>query len=80
MTLRNYLSVVGHVAIRQMVHLDTSVYKEMKRRNALRDSKKAAAANETLNQTKNVSRRTSNISMSSTASASHSMRHKEVIN
>ncbi|XP_078041894.1 CAP-D2 condensin subunit [Augochlora pura] len=32
--------IIGHIAIKQMVHLDTSVYKELKRRDALRKLKK----------------------------------------
>ncbi|XP_046412431.1 condensin complex subunit 1 [Neodiprion fabricii] len=33
--LANLLHVVGHIAIRQMIHLDMHVYKELKRRNTL---------------------------------------------
>ncbi|XP_076661535.1 CAP-D2 condensin subunit isoform X2 [Halictus rubicundus] len=32
--------IIGHIAIKEMVHLDTSVYKELKRRDALRKLKK----------------------------------------
>ncbi|XP_076282236.1 CAP-D2 condensin subunit isoform X2 [Lasioglossum baleicum] len=32
--------IIGHIAIKQMVHLDTSIYKELKRRDALRKLKK----------------------------------------
>nr|XP_012231606.1 PREDICTED: condensin complex subunit 1 isoform X2 [Linepithema humile] len=35
--LSKLLYVVGHVAIRQMIHLDVSIYKELKRRNAVRE-------------------------------------------
>lgn len=34
--LSQLLYIVGHVAIRTMVHLDTFIYKELKRRNAVR--------------------------------------------
>ncbi|XP_076281904.1 condensin complex subunit 1-like isoform X2 [Lasioglossum baleicum] len=32
--------IIGHIAVKQMVHLDTSIYKELKRRDALRKLKK----------------------------------------
>ncbi|RLU17541.1 hypothetical protein DMN91_009776 [Ooceraea biroi] len=35
--LSKLLYIIGHIAIRQMVHLDISVYKELKRRNAVRE-------------------------------------------
>lgn len=35
--LLKLLYVIGHVAIKHMVHLDISVYKELKRRNAVRE-------------------------------------------
>jgi len=35
--LSKLLYIIGHVAIRQMVHLDVSVYKELKRRNLIRE-------------------------------------------
>lgn len=35
--LSKLLYVVGHIAIRQMIHLDMSVYRELKRRNMLRE-------------------------------------------
>ncbi|KAK0180325.1 hypothetical protein PV327_005980 [Microctonus hyperodae] len=38
--LSKLLYVIGHIAIRHMVHLDTAVYKELKRRNAIRDERK----------------------------------------
>ncbi|XP_015587406.1 condensin complex subunit 1 [Cephus cinctus] len=38
--LARLLYLVGHIAIRQMVHLDTAVYKELKRRNELREMKR----------------------------------------
>lgn len=38
--LSKLLYLVGHIAIRTMVHLDTSVYKELKRRDTIRKLKK----------------------------------------
>lgn len=38
--LSRLLYIVGHIAIRQMVYLDNAVYKELKRRNAIRELKK----------------------------------------
>lgn len=35
--LSQLLYIIGHVAIREMVHLDTFVYKELKRRNVVRE-------------------------------------------
>ncbi|XP_077268187.1 CAP-D2 condensin subunit isoform X3 [Temnothorax americanus] len=35
--LSKLLYIVGHVAIKQLVHLDVSIYKELKRRNMLRE-------------------------------------------
>ncbi|XP_011634039.1 condensin complex subunit 1 [Pogonomyrmex barbatus] len=35
--LSRLLYIIGHVAIRQLVHLDISIYKELKRRNMLRE-------------------------------------------
>lgn len=35
--LSRLLYIVGHVAIKQLVHLDVSIYKELKRRNTLRE-------------------------------------------
>lgn len=72
--LRNYMIIIGHVAIRQMIHLDTAVYKEMKRRNAVRDGKDKRVMNKSVRD----SRRDSTVSNVSTKSASHSIRNKEV--
>lgn len=43
--LAKLLFVIGHVAIRYMVHLDIAVYKELKRRNAIRDEAKGKKKN-----------------------------------
>lgn len=37
--LARLLSLVGHVALRQLVHLDLSVFGEMKRRRAIQEQK-----------------------------------------
>lgn len=34
--LSKLLYIIGHIAIRQMIHLDMSIYKELKRRDAVR--------------------------------------------
>lgn len=38
--LARFLHLIGHISIKQMVHLDTSVYKELKRRSNLRELKR----------------------------------------
>ena len=38
--LSKFLYIIGHIAIKQMVHLDTSVYKELKRRDNIRKLRK----------------------------------------
>ncbi|KOX78117.1 Condensin complex subunit 1 [Melipona quadrifasciata] len=43
--LSKLLYLIGHIAIKQMVHLDTSVYKELKRRDAIRKLKKDKESN-----------------------------------
>jgi len=35
--LSKLLYIIGHVAIKQLVHLDVSIYKELKRRNMIRE-------------------------------------------
>jgi condensin complex subunit 1 len=37
--LARLLSLVGHVALRQLVHLDVAVFGEMKRRRAIQEQK-----------------------------------------
>ena len=46
--LARFVYIIGHIAIRQLVHLDSVVYKELKRRNALRDKKKGMRNRKTL--------------------------------
>jgi condensin complex subunit 1 len=38
--ISRFLFLIGHTGIREMVYLDQSVYKELKRRNAVREKKK----------------------------------------
>lgn len=38
--ISRFLYIVGHTGIREMVHLDQTVYKELKRRNAVKEKKK----------------------------------------
>ncbi|XP_055958438.1 condensin complex subunit 1 isoform X2 [Patella vulgata] len=46
-TLTRLLSISGHVALRQLVHLDNSVFGEMKRRRAIQEDKKEKEQNKT---------------------------------
>ncbi|XP_014212154.1 condensin complex subunit 1, partial [Copidosoma floridanum] len=74
------LFLVGHVGIREMVHLDQFVYKELKRRNAVCEKKKEMRA-----RTSNVYRRksmnastTSVASMASNASSVMGSAHRSI--
>ncbi|OXU31675.1 hypothetical protein TSAR_000716 [Trichomalopsis sarcophagae] len=59
-----FLFLVGHTGIREMVHLDQSIYKELKRRNAVREKKK-----EIRSRISNIrGRKSMNISVMSTVS------------
>lgn len=59
-----FLFLIGHAGIRQMVFLDQTVYKELKRRNAVREKKK-----ELKSRVSNIRRRKSmNVSTMSTVS------------
>lgn len=64
--LSKLLHLVGHIAIREMVHLDTEIYKELKRRNNIRDLKK----------NKNINKDISKLNASSISN--RSVRNKEV--
>ena len=52
--LARLLSLVGHVALRQLVHLDVEVFGEMKRRRAIQEQKayERTPASKRPNQTK----------------------------
>ncbi|KAF7403509.1 hypothetical protein HZH68_006303 [Vespula germanica] len=69
--LSKLLHIVGHIAIREMVHLDIEIYRELKRRNNIRDLKK----NKDLN--KDNTKR--NVSISSISSCNRSVRAKEIL-
>ncbi|CAD6228059.1 GSCOCG00006332001-RA-CDS [Cotesia congregata] len=53
--LAKFLYVIGHVAVRHMVHLDVEIYNELKRRNAIRDAVKGKKKNILNNTNKNNS-------------------------
>lgn len=62
------LSVLGHIALKQLVHLDCSIFGEMKRRNAAQEAEKMGkqqgrnkegGKNRTLNNTSATARRKS---------------------
>ncbi|CAL1675876.1 unnamed protein product [Lasius platythorax] len=63
------LYLVGHIAIRQMIHLDMSVYKELKRRNAVRKTqgKSKKQASRVNSATPDIRSKSSNASVSSNA-------------
>ncbi|XP_076685668.1 CAP-D2 condensin subunit isoform X2 [Andrena cerasifolii] len=71
--LSKFLYVIGHIAIKQMVHLDTSVYKELKRRDTIRKLRKEKDSNEKTDIRK--SNRKSNVTPNS---ARQMLRNKEV--
>lgn len=76
--LSKFLYTIGHVAIKQMVHLDTSVYKELKRRDAIRKLKKEKKSNKN-NSDLNKSRISSTV-VATPNSARQILRHNEVCN
>lgn len=43
--LARFLYIIGHTGIREMVHLDQSIFKELKRRNAVVEKKKELSKN-----------------------------------
>ncbi|KAG7205865.1 hypothetical protein KM043_007797 [Ampulex compressa] len=72
--LSKFLYIIGHVAIKQMVHLDTNVYKELKRRNAVRELRKSAKSKKAVPS----SRKSRKSSVNSTpSSAGQTLRNKE---
>lgn len=74
--LSRFLYIIGHVAIRQLVYLDVSVYKELKRRNMLREmqGKKKKQMPKNTSNSKNKSSISSNVSILSNASTSSNAR------
>lgn len=77
--LSKFLYLIGHVAIKQMVHLDTSVYKELKRRDAIRKLRKEEKDSDKIDQNCSRSNRRSTDSRHATpGSARQMLRNKEV--
>ncbi|KOC65469.1 Condensin complex subunit 1 [Habropoda laboriosa] len=73
--LSKFLYLIGHIAIKEMVHLDTSVYKELKRRDIIRKLKKEK--NSDKNEKDSRRSRSSNIVGSTPNSARQILRNKE---
>ncbi|XP_057328550.1 condensin complex subunit 1 [Microplitis mediator] len=65
--LAKFLYVIGHIAVRHMVHLDVEIYKELKRRNAIRDTVKGKKKNNMNNTHSNESLSSSPASVQSSA-------------
>ncbi|XP_043285102.1 condensin complex subunit 1 isoform X2 [Venturia canescens] len=83
--LSRLLYIVGHIAIRQMVYLDNAVYKELKRRNAVRDLKKGNKSRDSVstNPSSNPGSTPLNATRKSTAtpaSARQTLRNREQMN
>lgn len=75
--LSKLLYIIGHVAVKQLVHLDVSVYKELKRRNMLREmqgKKKKQIPKNAISNNKNKASVSSNASILSNASVSSNAR------
>ncbi|XP_058809169.1 condensin complex subunit 1 [Phymastichus coffea] len=66
--LSRFLYVIGHTAIRELVLLDQSIYKELKRRNAVREKKKEVRSRISNIKNRKSSSNTSRISNMSTIS------------
>ncbi|XP_029054331.1 condensin complex subunit 1-like isoform X6 [Osmia bicornis bicornis] len=72
--LSKLLYLVGHVAIREMVHLDISVYRELKRRDVIRQLRKEKNSNK---KEKEFDRSVNSTSTSTPSSARQMIRSKE---
>ena len=46
--LTRFLFLGGHIALRQLVHLDVSVFSELRRRHTIQEAKKESAQNESI--------------------------------
>lgn len=68
------LYLVGHISIKQMVHLDTSVYKELKRRDTIRKLREEKNSNKS---NKNLDRSRRSVTPNC---ARQILRNKEVYN
>ncbi|XP_036138844.1 condensin complex subunit 1 isoform X2 [Monomorium pharaonis] len=67
--LSNLLYIIGHIAIKQLVHLDVSIYKELKRRNLLREmqGKKKKRMSKSTFSTPDIRTKSANVSTLSSA-------------
>lgn len=76
--LSRLLYIIGHVAIKQLVHLDVSIYKEQKRRNMLREmqGKKKKQTSKNRFSTPNIQARSTNMSRLSNISTSSNARNR----
>ncbi|XP_031830938.1 CAP-D2 condensin subunit isoform X2 [Nomia melanderi] len=74
--LSKLLYIVGHIAIKVMVHLDTSVYKELKRRDTIRKLRKEKDSDKK-NQHGRKSRKSARSVSSTPNSARQQLRNKE---
>ncbi|XP_076302628.1 condensin complex subunit 1-like [Lasioglossum baleicum] len=72
--LSKLLYLIGHIAIKEMAHLDTSVYKELKRRDTIRKLKKGKDSNKN-EKDLNISRRSNTTTPNS---ARQIIRNKEI--
>lgn len=76
--LSKLLYLIGHIAIKEMVHLDTSVYKELKRRDIVRNLRKEKKSDKNEKDVNTVQR--SKIEVSTPNSARQIILNKEVYN
>ncbi|KAL7299993.1 hypothetical protein TKK_0007307 [Trichogramma kaykai] len=72
--LARFLFLIGHIGIRAMVHLDVSVYKELKRRNQIREKKKELKARVS------SARRRKSMNMSTTSMSSVNVSSASIMN
>ncbi|XP_012064392.1 PREDICTED: condensin complex subunit 1 [Atta cephalotes] len=77
--LSKLLYIIGHVAIKQLVHLDVSIYKELKRRNMLREmqGKKKKRITKSICSTSDRTKSTNMSTISNSSSIQRASRNKE---
>ncbi|CAL7943553.1 unnamed protein product [Xylocopa violacea] len=75
--LSKLLYLIGHIAIKEMVHLDTSVYKELKRRDTIRKLKKEKNSNNNAKNTEVLNTSKSVYKLVTSVSARQMLRNKE---
>ena len=77
--LSKLLYIIGHVAIKQLVHLDVSIYKELKRRNMLREmqGKKKKRITKSICSTSDRIKSTNMSTISNSSSIQRASRNKE---